>query len=156
MPTLHAPHAASRGRASWSGLMRLSLVAVPVKAYPAIATGEAIQLNQLHEGCHSRIQYRKSCPVHGEIPNDQIVKGHEFAEGQYVVIDLDELNKLRSESDRSITIDKFIDPAWVDPTYFSGKAYYLTPDGPVGQKPYGLLRQAMAEEGLWCLAQTVL
>ncbi len=144
-------------RTSWKGFIRLSLVSVPVKAYTAAASGGGeIHLNQLHQPCHNRIQYRKTCPVHGEIPAEEIVKGYEFSQGQYAVIDLDELDKLRGESDKSIHVDKFIDPSAVDPNYFSGKAYFLAPDGPVGQKPYALLRRAMAEQGVWCLARIVL
>ena len=45
-----------RARASWSGLLKISLLAVPVKAYPAIATDSKIHFNQLHAGCGQRIR----------------------------------------------------------------------------------------------------
>jgi DNA end-binding protein Ku len=144
-------------RSSWKGFVKLSLVSVPVKAYTATSSGGGeIVLNQLHAECNSRVKYQKVCPIHGELANDEIVKGYEFAKGQYAVIDLDELEKLRTESDKSINIDRFVKPSEVDPNFFSGKAYYLTPDGPAGQKPYALLQEAMAEEGLCCTAQIVL
>ena len=142
---------------SWKGYLKISLVSVPVKAYTATTTGGGtISLNQLHETCHSRIKYKKVCPIHGEVPNDEIVSGYEYTKGQYVVIDPDEIDKLRTESDKSLTVEGFISSDEVDPVYHSGKTYYLVPDGPVGQKPYQLLRQSMAEEGVHAVGRVVL
>src|SRR5262249_17899663 len=96
-------------RSSWKGFLKLSLVSVPVKAFTATASaGGEIHLNQLHAECHSRIQYKKTCPIHGEVSNDQIVSGYEYAKGQYVVVDTEELSKLRTEDDKAINIDVFI------------------------------------------------
>lgn len=144
-------------RSTWKGFLRLSLVSVPVRAYTVSAAGGGvISLNQLHASCNSRIRYRKTCPIHGEVSNDEIVSGYQYAKDQYVVVDPDELDKLRSESDRSINIDAFIHPEAVDPIFFSGSAQYLAPDGPVGHKPYALLYRAMVEENLYCIAQVVM
>jgi DNA end-binding protein Ku len=143
-------------RATWKGFIKLSLVSVPVKGYTATSSSESVSLNQLHDKCHSRIQYKKTCPVHGEVPNDEIVKGYQFAKDQYTIIDTDEIEKLRSEADRSINIEKFVRPELLDAMYFAGKTYYLTPDGQPGQKPYALLHQALAEENLWGIAQVVI
>jgi DNA end-binding protein Ku len=143
-------------RASWKGFLRLSLVSVPVQAYTATASGGQVRLHQLHDVCGSRIRYVKTCPIHGEVSSREIVRGYQYAKGQYAVIDLDELEKLRTAADKSITIDQFFEPQQLDPLYFSGQAYYLLPDGPPGVKPYFLLARAMAEEGLWCSAQVVL
>jgi DNA end-binding protein Ku len=141
---------------AWKGFLRLSLVSVPVKAYTAGVSGTEIRLNQLHADCHSRIQYRKACPVHGEVGSDAIVSGYEFAKDQYVVIDTDEVEKLRKPSDKAVTIDAFVKPDEIDPLYHSGRSYYLLPDGPVGQKPYALLRQAMIQRNRHAVAQVVL
>jgi len=144
-------------RSSWKGYLRLSLVSVPVKAYTATTTGGGeIHLNQIHTDCHSRIKYQKVCPIHGELSNDAIVSGYEFAKGQFVVIDPDELDKLRTESDKAIQIDTFINPDELDPLYFNGKTYYLVPDGPVGQKPYVLLLEGMKDINRYAVAQVVL
>jgi DNA end-binding protein Ku len=143
-------------RSSWKGFIKLSLVSVPVKAYTANSSSSDISLHQLHTGCNNRIHYLKSCPEHGEVKNEEIVKGYEYAKGEYVIIDEEELEKLRTESDHSIQIDGFIDPGRIDPIYHSGKTYYLVPDGAVGQKPYALLRQAMKQNNLHAVAQVVL
>jgi DNA end-binding protein Ku len=144
-------------RASWKGFIRLSLVSVPVEGYTASAAGQTqITLNQLHEDCGARIRYKKVCEVHGEVENDQIVMGYQYAKDQYAVVDPDELEKLRTESDRSINVDRFVDPSTIDPTYFAGKTYYLTPNGRAGEKPYALLNRAMTDENVVGLAQVVI
>jgi DNA end-binding protein Ku len=143
-------------RSSWKGYLKLSLVAVPLKAYNATSEGSGIQLNQLHDECHSRIRYQKTCPVHGQVSNDEIVSGYEFAKDQYVIVDTSEIQKLRPEGDKSIDIKQFIPASELDPIYDSGRTYYLVPDGPVGQKPYALIHSAMELEGTHAIGQVVI
>jgi DNA end-binding protein Ku len=144
-------------RPVWKGFLRFSLVAVPVKTYTAAATGGGhIALNQLHADCHNRIQYKKTCPVHGEVKADQIVSGYQFDDGKFVIIDPDEIEKLRPPAEKAINVTSFINDCDVDFRYFSGKNYYLTPDGPIAQKPYALLLQAMEETGRAAMAEIVM
>ena len=144
-------------RPSWSGSIRLSLVSVPVKGYTAIEAEKArISLNQLHEECHSRIKYKKTCPVHGEVPNDEIVMGYQYEQDKYAIIDTDEINKLRSQADRAVTIERFVSPDTIDPMYYSGQNYYLLPDGKQGPKPYAVLQAAMKKENVVGIAQVVI
>jgi DNA end-binding protein Ku len=143
-------------RSTWKGFLKLSLVSVPVKAFTAASEGrEGIRLNQLHAECHSRVQYKKTCPVHGEIPNDQIVSGYEHGKDQYVIVDTDELDKLRTEDDKAITIDRFVHPEAIEPNYYNGKHYYLLPDGPVGAHTYAVLHQGMVALNRLGVAQVV-
>jgi DNA end-binding protein Ku len=125
---------------------------MPVLAYTGSSgstdEGSPIRFNQLHRECHSRIKYVKTCPIHGEVPNDEIVSGYEYAKGQYVEIDPDELAELRPEGERAISVEGFVHPDTIDPAYLSGKTYFLTPDGSHGQKPYQLIQEAMASEEL--------
>lgn len=143
-------------RSSWKGFLKLSLVSVPVRGYSATSSGGEIRLHQLHEACHSRIKYKKTCPVHGEVTQDEIVSGYEYAKGQYVVIDPKEIAKLRNESDRSVNIDAVVPLATIDPIYYTEKTYYLAPDGAVGQKPYALIQKVLAEHDLGAVARVVL
>lgn len=143
-------------RSSWKGYLRLSLVSVPVQAFTAsVSGGGKIHLNQLHDECHSRIRYQKVCPIHGEVNSSEIVSGYEYSKGNYVVVEPDELDKLRTEGDRAINIDTFIAPEEVDPLYFDGRTYYLVPDGPVGQKPYAVLYRGMEEQNKYAVGQAV-
>ena len=143
-------------RTSWKGFIKLSLVSVPVKAYTANNSSEEIHLNQLHKDCHQRVKYQKVCPEHGELASNEIVSGYEYAKGQYVIVDQSEVAKLRKESDKSIQIDGFVKSEDIDPLYFSGKTYYLLPDGPAGGKPYALLHKGMCDAGVHAVAQIIM
>jgi DNA end-binding protein Ku len=113
-------------------------------------------LNQLHEECHSQIKYKKTCPIHGEIPNDKIVMGYQYDQDKYAIVDTDEINKLRSPADRAVTIDRLVSPEQIDPIYYSGQTYYLMPDGNQAPKPYAVLQAAMKKENVVGIAQVVI
>ena len=144
-------------RSQWKGFLKISLVSVPVKAYTTSAGGGGgIRLNQLHAACHSRIKYQKTCPVHGPVPQDEIVSGYEYSKDQYVLIDTEELDKLRTDDDKAIKVQEFIPPDRLDPIYFSGRNYYLVPEGPVGQKAFGVVHDAMADSKRYGVATIVM
>jgi len=75
-------HAAPVSRASWCGQLKLGTLCVPVKAYAAIATPREIPLRQFHAVCGERIEYRKCCPKHGEVPPEEITKGYPYQPDQ--------------------------------------------------------------------------
>jgi len=143
-------------RHSWKGFLKLSLVTIPVKAYPVAASGGDIHLHQLHAACKGRVKYKKTCPQHGELAQSDIVSGYEYAKDRYVVVDPDELDKLRTESDKAIQIDAFIAAGVLDPIYSNGRSYYLVPDGPVAQKGFAVLRRGMLEEKRQAIAEVVM
>jgi len=143
-------------RPSWKGYLKLSLVSVPVRGYTANVAASEIRLHQLHSECHSRIRYQKTCPIHGEVPKEEIVSGYEYAKGEYVVIEPEELARLRGERERAITIDAVMSQYTIDPLYFTDKTYYLTPDGAVGQKPFVLIQKCLAEDELQAVGHVVL
>ena len=105
---------AAPSRTSWKGFLKLSLISVPVKAFTANETSGEVHLNQLHKDCNSRVKYTKVCPEHGELKSEAIVSGYEHQKDQYVVVDPDELDKLRTKTDRAVSIDGFIpqDKLW--------------------------------------------
>lgn len=144
-------------RSTWKGYLKLSLISVPVKAFTCTVSGGGdVRLNQLHGECKSRVNYKKTCPIHGELKSEDIVSGYEYAKDQYVIIDTDEIDKLRSEDDKAIKVDTLIKPEQIDPIYNAGKSYYLIPDGPVGHASFAVMQKALAEEGLVALAQVVM
>ncbi|MGB7159284.1 MAG: Ku protein [Tepidisphaeraceae bacterium] len=150
---------AAAARSVWKGFIQFSLVSVPVRAYAAAASagsGGEIRLNQLHAECNNRIKYQKVCPVHGEVKQDEIVSGYEFAKDQYVIIDPAEIEKLRKPSEKAIQIDAFIKPDAIDERYFSGRTQYLLPEGAPAFKAYALLHRALVETGRVAFAKVVL
>src|SRR6516164_3067197 len=148
---------ASRGRSSWSGLLRISLVAVPVKAYPAVSsTASTPHFHFLHAGCGQRIGYQKHCPRHGTVPTESIERGYEYAPGQHVVVEAEELEKLRPARDQALVLEQFVSMADVDPVFFAGRSLYLLPDGTAAQHPYGVLVAALRQSLKAALGRVVL
>ena len=143
-------------RPSWEGFIKLNLISIPVKGYNATSNGSGkVGFHLLHKKCKSRIRYKKVCPIHGEVDNDEIVSGYEFAKGQYAIVDKEERSELKSEDDKAIALAAFVPPEAIDPVYFSGRTYYLVPDGKVAQKPYAVILDAMREQGRYAVAQVV-
>ncbi|HEV7302456.1 MAG TPA: Ku protein [Tepidisphaeraceae bacterium] len=144
-------------RSVWKGFLHFSLVTVPVRAYTATQSGgsDRIAFNQLHKDCNSRINYKKVCPLHGEVPAHEIVKGYEFAKDQYVIIDEQEISKARLKNEKTVGIESFVPAGSIDPAYYDGTTYYLLPEGPLAAKPYALLRKVMLDTGRVAFATRV-
>ncbi|HTK78031.1 MAG TPA: Ku protein [Gemmataceae bacterium] len=143
-------------RPSWEGFLKFNLIAVPVKAYGVtVSGGGKIGFHMLHKKCNSRIRYKKVCPIHGEVSNDEIVSAYEFAKGQYVTVEPEEIENLRTENEKTIGIDTFIRPEDLEPVFFSGRSYYLVPDGRVAQKPYAVFQEVLSAKQRLGIAQVV-
>lgn len=131
-------------RPTWKGFLKVSLVNIPVKVFPATESAAALSFNQLHAECQTRIQQKRWCPhCEREVPNTELVKGYEFAKGQYVVVTDEDIQKVRVESTRIINLIRFADVAEIDPIYVD-RAYYLAPDGPMAGESFAVMRDGMA------------
>jgi DNA end-binding protein Ku len=130
-------------RPTWKGFLKISLVNIPVRVFPATDSAATISFNQLHGECQTRIQQKRWCPkCEKEVPNTDIVKGFEFEKGRYVVIDEEDIEKVRVESTRVISLEKFTDDTAIDPIYLE-RPYYLAPDGPVAREAFAVIREGM-------------
>ena len=145
-----------RGRPSWSGLLRLSLVSVPVKAYPGVTSTSAATFHLLHAGCGRRISYAKHCPEHGAVESDAIVRGYEYAPDHWLVVEPEELDQLRPARDKALILEQFVPVQDISPSLFAGRSLYLLPDGPAAQHPYGVLVEAFQQAGRGALGRVVL
>jgi len=131
-------------------------VSFEVQAVNAEIKEEApVHFHLLHAPDHRRIHYAKICPEHGEVPNDEIVEGYEFANGRYVEFGKEELDSLRTTEERALTIDAFVPPGTIDSMYFDGRVYYLMPSGNDANEPYTLLETAMEKMKRWGVGQVV-
>src|SRR5438552_13267671 len=131
-------------RPTWKGYLKISLVNIPVKVFPATNAAATLSFNQLHAECQTRIQQKRWCPrCQREVPNTDLVKGYEFEKGQYVVVGDEDLAKVRVESTRVINLEKFTDDTAIDPIYLE-RPYYLAPDGPVATEAFAVIREGMA------------
>ena len=124
-------------RPTWKGYLKISLVIV---AAESVAT---ISFNQLHAECQTRIQQKRWCPkCEREIPISEVAKGFEFEKGRYVVMDDEDMAKVRPESTRVIDLVQFTDASAIDPIYFE-KPYYLAPDGQMALESFAVIREGM-------------
>jgi len=130
-------------RPTWKGYLKISLVNIPVRVFPATDSAATISFNQLHRVCQTRIQQKRWCPhCEVEVPNTDLVKGYEFEKGRYVVVDEDDLAKVRTESTRVINLVQFTEASAIDPIYLD-RAYYLAPDGGVAAEAFAVMREGM-------------
>src|SRR6187455_989643 len=130
-------------RPTWKGFLKISLVNIPVRVFPATDTGATISFNQLHAECQTRIQQKRWCPhCEREVPNTDLVKGYEFEKGRYVVVGEEDIEKVRVESTRVINLERFTDANAIDAIYLE-RPYYLAPDGPVARDAFAVIRDGM-------------
>jgi DNA end-binding protein Ku len=139
-------------RAFASGQIAFGLVSIPVKLFSATEASEKISFNMVHKDCGSRIQQQLFCPKDERtIERTEVVKGFEFAKGQYVLFTEDELKTLEEKATQQIDIVEFLPSSEIDPIYFQ-KANYMAPDRG-GERAYTLLSKALQETGRWALAK---
>jgi DNA end-binding protein Ku len=132
-------------RSIGTATVSFGLVSIPVKLYSSNETKSGVSFNLLHEKCGSRLKQQYICPKDNEIVDrDAMIKGYEFAKGQYVTFTAPELEALEATASETIEITE-------SPIYFD-KAYYLGPDKG-GPKAYSLLAEAMRRTGRVALAK---
>jgi DNA end-binding protein Ku len=130
-------------RATWKGYLKVSLVNIPIKVFPATESSATISFNQLHGECNTRIKQKKWCPTcDREVPNSEIVKGYEYEKGRYVVLSEEDFDNVKTDSTRVIDLVQFSDESSIDPMYIDS-TYYLAPDGGVATDAFAVMREGM-------------
>jgi len=131
-------------RPTWKGFLKVSLVNIPVKVFPATESAAVLSFNQLHAECQTRIQQKRWCPhCEREVSNSELAKGYEFEKGRYVIVGEEDIQKVRVESTRVINLVRFAEASEIDPIYVD-RAYYLAPDGPMAAESFAVMREGMA------------
>jgi DNA end-binding protein Ku len=143
-------------RSIWKGYIRFSLVTIPIRIYNAVNTEETIRFNQLHKEDNGAVGYEKKCKKCGKtLSNDEICKGYQFEPEQYVIVNPDDLEKIKLKSTKLIDIEGFIDTAEISPALYESP-YFAGPDGPVASKAYTLLSEALKASGKAGIGKVVL
>ncbi len=139
-------------RAIGTSTIAFGLVSLPVKLYSTGESARRISFNMIHKECGTRVRQQYICPTDDVVvPREDITKGYEFAKGQFVLFDDEELKVLESPKSDSIDIVSFVPAETVDRLYFN-KAYYLGPDKG-GARAYRLLSAALREAGRVAIAK---
>jgi DNA end-binding protein Ku len=127
----------------WTGAISFGLLSVPIRLYPA-ARPERIRLHQLHKECHTRLRQPLYCPKHRRlVERSEVVKGYEYAKGEYIVIEDRELKKIAPPSSKTMEIQAFVKDSEIDPIFFESS--YLALPEKDNPKPYVLLVKVLEE-----------
>ncbi|MFD1674431.1 Ku protein [Alicyclobacillus fodiniaquatilis] len=138
----------------WKGSVSFGLINVPVRMYKATESKD-VRFRTLHKTCQTPIQYHKICPTcEVEVKTEDLIRGFEYAKGQFVVIDDEELAELSKTRSDTLDIVYFTNSSEIDPVYYD-KTYYLAPETN-GRKAYALLAQALGDTQKIAVAKTVL
>ena len=134
-------------RSIWKGHIRFSLVTIPIQIFNAVNRASAISFNQLHKEDMGRVSYKKVCRTcNEELGMKDIVKGYEYTDDQYVVLEKQELDGIKLKSTRAIDIEAFVDLQEVHPSRFEA-VYFVGPNGDVAKKTYGLFCEVLKKSG---------
>ncbi len=142
-------------RANWKGFIKFGEVSCPVALYTAASSSERIAFNTLNRKTGNRVRREFVDSETGDpVERDEQVKGYEIENGQYVILEPDEVAAAVPDSDKTLKIDAFIPCKEIDDVYFD-KPYYLAPDK-MGTEAFVLLRDGMKTAKVAAIARTVL
>lgn len=135
-------------------VISFGMVAIPIDLFTVVQDND-IHFNQLYKGDHSRIRYKKTCAHCGdEITAKDIVRGYEYDKGNYVVVTDEELEKIKTEKEKTIEILSFVKLDEISPVYYE-KSYQAVPQAG-SEKAFELLRAALMDEGKIAIGKSVL
>jgi DNA end-binding protein Ku len=143
-------------RTIWNGSINFGLVNIPIGLAVAQQRKDT-SFRTLHRECGTPIKQKRYCPFHErDVEADELVKGWEFAKGQFVLVEDSDLEAVALQRSQSVDIIRFVPIDQVDPIYFD-RTYYLAPADPEAQRrPYVLLLRAMQEAGMAAVGKFVL
>jgi DNA end-binding protein Ku len=143
-------------RTIWNGSINFGLVNIPIGLAVAQQRKD-VSFRTLHRECGTPIKQKRWCPVHErDVEADELVKGWEFAKGQFVMVEESDFEAVALQRSQSVDIDRFVSLEDVDPIYFD-RTYYLSPaDAPAQRRPYVLLLRAMQEANVAAIGKFVL
>jgi len=141
-------------RSIWKGSIAFGLVNIPVEVYSAVRDHRP-KFRLLHAKDESPVQYERVCQEEGKpVAWEDLVKGYEYAKGQFVVLTKEDFKTAALEKTKTVDILDFVDPGDVDERYFE-TPYYLLP-GKGAERAYVLLRDALRETGKMGVAKMIL
>lgn len=139
---------------SFKGAITFGLVYIPISLSTCIKNND-IGFNLIDKKSMKRIRYKKTCEDcdNKEVKKENIVKAYQYQKGKYVIFNDKDFEKIKSEKDKNITIEQFVNLSEVDPVYFD-KAYFVTPLN--AEKAFLMLLKAMEKQKKAAVAKTVL
>jgi DNA end-binding protein Ku len=143
-------------RAYWKGYLKLSLVSCPIALYPATSSSERVSFNRINRATGHRLKQLMVDSDSGQpVEKEDIAKGYEVGKGEYILVEDEEVEKIKIESSHTISIDSFVPRSEIDDRYLSS-CYYLAPTDKVGQEAFAVIRDAIRERKMAALGRVVL
>lgn len=142
-------------RALWKGQLRLSLVSIPVELYSATRSAAKISFRQIHKPTGKKIRYEKTVPGIGPVKTDDIVKGYEVENDQYILLDPAEIDAIKLETKKTLELVQFVGACEIAPLYYD-KPYYLVPSDDLSEDAYRVVRDALRESDKVGIGQVTL
>lgn len=127
----------------WKGSITFGLISIPIRLYAA-ARSSRLAMHQLHRECKTRLRQPLFCPTCNRmVERSEVVKGYEAEEGQYVILDPEEIKKISPASARTMEILTFVQTSEIDPLYFDSSYFVVHEEQ--GKKAYALLVKTMED-----------
>jgi DNA end-binding protein Ku len=143
-------------RPYWKGYLKLALVSCPIALHAAYTTAERIAFRQINKTTGNRLRQQLVDEETREpVGPEHKSRGYEVAKGQYLLIEDEELDAIEIESTHTIEIDSFVPRAQIDQRFFD-TPYYVTPNEPVAQDAFAVIREAMRRKAMVALGRLVL
>src|SRR3972149_9376304 len=141
-------------RALWSGAIAFGLVNIPVKLYAATESKD-LSFTTLHASCMAALRRPYLCPKDNvPVESRGMVKGYEFAKGQYVILTDEDFDKIPLEASKALEVAGFVEAEEISPL-LRERNYYLGPEA-ISLKPFELFREALLRTGKVAIARAVL
>lgn len=143
-------------RANWKGFLKVAEVTCPVALYTATSTSERIAFHTINRATGHRVRRQFVDSETGKpVDKEEQVKGYEVSQGEYVVLDPEEVASAVPDSDKTLSVSAFIGCGDIDDVYFD-KPYFLAPAGKMAAEAFALIREGMRKKKVAAIAQTVL
>ena len=143
-------------RPYWKGYLKLSLVSCPIALYPAVSSSERVSFNRINKRTGNRLkQQLVDAETGSPVEKDDIGRGYEVAKGEYLIVEDDEIEKVRIESSHTIDIKSFVPRPEIDNRYLDSP-YYIAPTDQVGQEAFTVIRDTIRAKGMVALGRVVL
>ena len=143
-------------RAVWKGTLKIAEVTCPVSLYTAASTSERISFHTINRKTGNRVQRQFVDEVSGKpVEAEDQVKGYDKGDGDYVILEPEEIAAAIPESDKTLTVETFLPCDEIDDIFFD-KPYYVSPSSPVAAEAFALIREGMKGRKSAALARTVI
>lgn len=132
-------------RPVWTGQIRLSLVSIPVEIHSAKSSGRSVSFRQIHAPSGKPVHYEKVVSGLGKIDTDDIMKGYETEDDDYILLDQDEIDAIKLETKKTLELVQFCEAGEIAPLWFD-RPYYVIPSDDLAQDAYRVVRDALRKE----------